>query len=316
MGVRDDGKADRRHVRGATRAEVARKVRALERERESGTARPVGQRWTVASWLDYWITNIAAPPHIAENTHAGYRVDVRKHIVPGLGAHRLEKLTPEHVERLYAKLRRGGLSPGGVHHVHRTLRAALNEAVRRSHLTRNPVLFAKSPPLDEEEVEPYDVEEIQRLLEVAASGATAPGGRSHWRLVCGRARRSGSAGRTSTWTSACSASAARGCARGTRTAVTAPAASSRLPAADECPPSYREVKSKAGRRMIGLPPQLVALLRAHRAEQERDRNGGAPLACRGLGVRQPDWSAADPEHRLPRVEAAVEGGRAARIPAA
>ena len=55
MGVRDDGRADRRHVRGATRAEVARKVRALEREHDSGTSQPVGQRWTVAGWLEHWI---------------------------------------------------------------------------------------------------------------------------------------------------------------------------------------------------------------------------------------------------------------------
>lgn len=32
-----------------------------------------------------------------------------------------------------------------------------------------------------------------------------------------------------------------------------------------------KVKSKAGRRTIGLPPQLVALLQAHRAEQEQER---------------------------------------------
>jgi hypothetical protein len=58
-------------------------------------------------------------------------------------------------------------APGGVHHVHRTLRAALNEAVRRSHRARNPVLVAKAPKLDEDEVEPYDVPEIQRLLKAA-----------------------------------------------------------------------------------------------------------------------------------------------------
>lgn len=37
------------------------------------------------------------------------------------------------------------------------------------------------------------------------------------------------------------------------------------------------VKSKAGRRMIGLPPQLVALLRAHQAEQEREQATGRQL---------------------------------------
>jgi len=49
-------------------------------KRESGTARPVGRRWTVAGWLEHWIGNIACPPHIAENTHVGYRVEVVNHL--------------------------------------------------------------------------------------------------------------------------------------------------------------------------------------------------------------------------------------------
>ncbi|MCW2941492.1 MAG: putative methyltransferase [Actinomycetia bacterium] len=70
------------------------------------------------------------------NTHAGYRVDVEKHLIPGIGAHRLDKLEPEHFEKLYAKMQHAGLKAGTAHHVHRTVRAALNEAVRRKHLSR------------------------------------------------------------------------------------------------------------------------------------------------------------------------------------
>jgi hypothetical protein len=55
-----------------------------------------------------------------------------------------------------------GLAAGTAHHVHRTLRNALNEAVRRGHLARNPVLLAKAPNLSAKEVEPYGLEEIQR----------------------------------------------------------------------------------------------------------------------------------------------------------
>ena len=83
IGTRDDGQPDRRHVGGKTRSEVAEKVRALERERDRGTARKAGERWTVARWLTYWVENIAAPPHVAENTHNGYLVDVKKHLIPG-----------------------------------------------------------------------------------------------------------------------------------------------------------------------------------------------------------------------------------------
>lgn len=95
-------------------------------------------------------------------------VDVENHLIPGIGAHRLERLAPEHAEKLYAKMQQGGLSAGTAHHVHRTLRNALNEAVRREHLARNPVLQAKAPKLAEEEVDPYGIDEIQRLLEVVS----------------------------------------------------------------------------------------------------------------------------------------------------
>ena len=49
-----------------------------------------------------------------------------------------------------------------------------------------------------------------------------------------------------------------------------------------------KVKSKAGRRTIGLPPQLVALLRAHRAEQEREREQAGQL------WREEGWVFASP----------------------
>lgn len=50
-----------------------------------------------------------------------------------------------------------------------------------------------------------------------------------------------------------------------------------LPAARDMRPAAGPVKSRAGRRTIGLPPQLLALLRAHRAEQEREREKAAQL---------------------------------------
>jgi len=273
MGVRDDGRYDRRHVRGATRPEVARKVRNLERERDTGTARAAGQRWTVAGWLEYWLSNIVVPPHVGENTHAGYRVDVSKHLIPGIGAHRLEKLTPEHVERLYAKLGLGGLAPGGVHHVHRTLRAALNEAVRRSHLTRNPALLAKAPKLTEKEVEPYGIEEVQRLLAVATERRNS----ARWAIALALGLRQGEAlglrwedvdlenGVLRIRRSRLRPKYTHGCG----------GSCGELPG--NCPqrvntrPAAGDVKSQAGRRTIGLPPQLVAFLRAHQAEQERER---------------------------------------------
>jgi hypothetical protein len=44
-----------------------------------------------------------------------------------------------------------------------------------------------------------------------------------------------------------------------------------VPAAHNTRPAVGDVKSRAGRRTVGLPHQLVALLRAHRALQEQER---------------------------------------------
>jgi integrase len=99
MGVRDDGRPDRRHVEAKTRAAATRKVRELERQRAAGTAGKPGRAWTVGQWLTHWVETIAAPI-VRDNTLAGYRVAVRVHLVPAVGAHRLDRLEPEHLERL------------------------------------------------------------------------------------------------------------------------------------------------------------------------------------------------------------------------
>ncbi|MFG2471279.1 hypothetical protein ACGFXB_38315 [Streptomyces canus] len=41
---------------------------------------------------------------------------------------------PEHIEAFCTKMQANGSKPATAHQVHRTFRAALNEAVRRDHL--------------------------------------------------------------------------------------------------------------------------------------------------------------------------------------
>jgi integrase len=74
---------------------------------------------------------------------------------------------PEHLEKLYVRMMKNGSAPATAHQAHRTIRTALNEAVRRGHLVRNPAMLAKAPRLPEAEVEPYSVDEIRLLLKSA-----------------------------------------------------------------------------------------------------------------------------------------------------
>jgi integrase len=273
VGIRDDGKPDRRHIRGKTRAEAAEKVRKLERDRDRGNIRKAGERWTVAQWLMHWIDNIAVTPRVTEYTHSGYRVDVEKHLIPGIGAHWLDRLEPEHLERLYARIQDSGLSAGTAHHVHRTARNALNEAVRRGKLVRNPASLAKAPALSEEEVEPYDVPEIRRLLDVAAQHRNS----ARWAVALALGLRQGEAlglkwddvdldkGILRIRRSRLRPKYEHGCGG------TCGRKAGFCPQRRNTRPTTGKVKSKAGRRIVGLPAQLVTLLRKHRAEQDAER---------------------------------------------
>lgn len=167
VGYRDDGSIDRRHVQGKTKGVVVQKVRDLERERDQGQVRRPGQRWTVAEWLDHWLENIARP-NIRDTSYSAYRVAVRRHLIPGLGKHRLDRLEPEHLERLYRQIVSDGARPGRAHQVHRTIRTALGEAHRRGHVTRNVAALARPPRVQLDPVEPYNMDEVRAILTAAS----------------------------------------------------------------------------------------------------------------------------------------------------
>ncbi|MFI7217903.1 tyrosine-type recombinase/integrase [Micromonospora maritima] len=279
VGIKDDGSPDRRHVRGKTEAIVTRKVRELERDRDRGTVRKAGQSWTVKTWLTHWVENIAAPA-VRDNTIAGYRVAVYRHLIPGLGAHRLEKLQPEHVEKLTRKMQAAGSAAATAHQAHRTLRTALNEAVRRQHLVRNPASLAKAPRLEDEEVEPYSVEEVQRLLLAASKRRNS----ARWAIALALGLRQGEvlglkwddvdldggtlmvrrARQRPRWKHGCT----NPCGR---------KFGGHCPNRQPLRAETADTKSRAGRRSIGLPDPLVTLLRQHRKEQAAERETAAQL---------------------------------------
>lgn len=283
VGVCDDGTPDRRHVRGTTKAAVTKKVRAMERKREAGLIQVVGQRWTVATWLEHWLENISRPS-VRENTYSGYRVDVYVHLIPGVGGHKLDGLAPEHLERLYRRMSRKGSAPATVHHVHRTIRVALGEAERRGHITRNPAKIAKAPRLEEHEVEPFTVEEIQRLLEAAAQRRNS----ARWAIALALGLRQGEAlglqwtdidfqaGSITVYRSRQRPKWAHGCGDtcGRRYGGHCP---QRKPLRKPTAPT----KSRAGKRTIGLPERLVSLLRHHKEIQDAERRDAGNLWTEG-----------------------------------
>ncbi|MFD5314389.1 MULTISPECIES: tyrosine-type recombinase/integrase [Streptomyces] len=296
VGIRDDGRPDRRHVERKTRAEVTAAVRELEKQRDGGVVRKAGRAWTVQAWLTHWVETIA-PLAVNENTMVGYGVAVRKHLIPALGAHRLDKLGPEHIERFYGRMQADGRRAGTIHQIHRTFRTALNEAVRRGHLTRNPVQLAKAPRVSEEEIEPFTVEEVKRLLRAADDRRNS----ARWAVALALGLRQGEAlglkwadvdmerGVLMVRRSRRRPRYAHGCGD------TCGRKAGYCPQRQRTNPETADTKSRAGRRSVGLPAQLVDLLRVHRAKQDAERAvAGEKWADEGWLFATPDGRGTPP----------------------
>ena len=297
MGVKDAGARDRRHVSGQRRADVVAKVRALEGKRDAGTGGTAGRGPTVAAWLDHWLANIAAPK-VRPSTLQRYRQLVTHQLSPKVGHHRLDRLQPEHVERMNAELLASGLSPASVLQAHRVLSRALKVAMQRGRVARNVCALVDAPSVARVEVEPLTSDEARRVLR-AAEG-TRNGAR--WSVAIALGLRQGEALGLS-WD-----------------AVDLDAGTLRVRQALQRQRGVGlvivEPKSAAGRRTISLPRQLVDALRQHRTTQLEDRIAAANVwQDHGLVFAQPNGRPLDPrsDHRAWRELLASAGVRQAKL---
>ncbi|MET8862296.1 site-specific integrase [Nonomuraea sp. NPDC004580] len=166
MGVKDDGSPDRRHRTGKTEAEVTRKVRDLESKRDAGKSDKPGRAPTVEQWMTTYLDDIAARD-LAPTTLESYWSDTRNWIIKYLGKHRLDRLLPEHLDKLYTRMLNEGKKPSHVLKVHRILSRALEIAVRRDRVGRNVAKLVDPPGAGGEEIEPLTQGEARRILKAA-----------------------------------------------------------------------------------------------------------------------------------------------------
>jgi hypothetical protein len=141
-----------------------------------------------------WLTTIA-PRRIPQSTlESTYAPKVRNWIIPGLGRHRLDRLTPEHVERFYTRLEAQGLAPATVLQIRRVLSRALKVAMQRGYVGQNVATLVDAPSVNQGEVEPLTLDEAQRIIEQAAGRRYGTRWSVAWHLACGKVRRWGCAG--------------------------------------------------------------------------------------------------------------------------
>ena len=165
----EDGK--RRYVYGKTQEEAREKLRAAQHEDKQGML-ATGPMQTMKQFMEHWLEEVHKPA-IKLTTYAKYRRVLDKHIIPEIGQIQLKKLKPEHLERLYAKKTKEGLSASSVRHIHVIIHEALNQAVRKRYVGQNVSnLVGNLPRIEKYEAQTLTKEQILQLI-AAAKGSFA-----------------------------------------------------------------------------------------------------------------------------------------------
>jgi integrase len=274
MGKKDNGRRDRRHVSGAKRADVVAKVRAIETKRDAGMVEAAGRAPTVGEWLDHWLDHIAARK-VRARTLESYRSTVRLHLRPGVGHQRLDRLQPEHLERLYAALAEKGLSPASILRAHRVLSRALKVASQRGKVARNVATLVDPPVVKRPDTAlPLSAQEVKRVMAAAQAHRNA----ARWTVAMALGLRQSEA-LALRWADVDLEQGTLAVRRGVH----------RVRGQGLV---YEEPKADRSRRTLALPAPLVEALRAHRTAQLEERlAASAEWADLDLVFAQPNGKA-------------------------
>lgn len=257
------GRRKRKTVYGATQREVLDKLAAIRRTLDAGLPVGTSRPMTLGDYLEAWLRD-TLPTVVRPSTAESYASLARQHIIPGLGHHRLDKLTAVHI-RAFLKEEstqtsprtKRPLSPRTLQYLHAVLRLALEQARRDDLVVRNVAGLVAGPKVQRAEIAPLTPEETGRLFAQAATDRLSP----LWLLVTALGLRRGEA-LALRWEDV-------DLDRGhLQVKATVQRVGGKLVRA-EMP------KTKSSRRALPLPAVVVEALRAHRAAQGQERLASA-----------------------------------------
>jgi integrase len=158
---------------GPSRREAERALTARKREVDTGTWREPSSE-TLASYAERWLAHRdparvggGGRTRLSPSTYEGYRLNLRRHVLPRLGGQAFSSLRTDDVDSLIAELEAEGKAPGTVRNVIVPLRKMLADAVRQGLIVSNPAARADLPPAQDfagKEIPPEHTDAIRRTL--------------------------------------------------------------------------------------------------------------------------------------------------------
>ena len=126
----------------------------------------VPKETTVKEWIEYYMNDIILPNR-EKTTVYGYLNMVNNHIIPALGKTRIQKLSPQQVQKYYTMLiNEKELSANSVRKHHDFLKTVLKIAVQQDIILRNPLDRVAPPKMKKKDIKFYTSENLIKLLDL------------------------------------------------------------------------------------------------------------------------------------------------------
>jgi integrase len=155
-------KRRRKYLYGKSREDVRRKqVEAQKALQDVGHIAP--ERLTVSAYMRSWLEH--RKHELSWQTWRRYEQLFRAHIEPTLGSVRINRLRPDQLRDLYSSKLSEGLAAETVRHIHKVIRAALNQAEREDLVVKNVCRQVKPPRKQRYEINPLSPDETRTLRE-------------------------------------------------------------------------------------------------------------------------------------------------------
>ena len=161
------GKQIQRSITGKTQKEVAQKLKQVTLDIDNGVYH-APCKLTLAQWLEIWSKTYLGG--VKPRTAHIYKSDIRLHILPALGAVRLEALNAPMIQAFYnamgepSEQNPEGLSAKTVKNVHGVLHKALQQAVLIGYLRVNPTDACTLPRVIKKEMHPLEEDQVAAFL--------------------------------------------------------------------------------------------------------------------------------------------------------
>jgi integrase len=170
--TKPDGTRGRKWLYGQSRAEVAGKLAQLAQRVDSGAVIPTRSP-TLSDYLTYWLKEVAEPK-LRPTTLSKYRTAVELYLRPGLGRHRIDKLTVATVQHFLNARRAKGDSVPKLRMIRETLSSALGRAVREEVVPRNVAQLTTLPTEHRARRTAWTAAQARRFLELAHDDGAYP----------------------------------------------------------------------------------------------------------------------------------------------